>query len=625
MVGVVSPGVITNEVEWDVARRGRRMASHGDLGVRSRSETEAKKRVPITNHETKNGIAAALCAARTETQMAKTQLAVVGGGPGGYTAAFLAADLGLQVTLIESDAHPGGVCLNRGCIPSKSLLHVARTLRDVRDLETFGVRFDAPQVDIDALRTRMTKIIGTLRGGLATLIVRRGIRLIHGRARFVDSHTLAIEPTFSPDHSSDHLTGNVPVYSRPPLSGGTISGEMAPGGTNGTTPMDLPLSPGDSASGDVPTTLGFDHLILATGSVVRPAPFPIPPELRGVLWDSTSALAIPEIPRRLLVVGAGFVGLELASAYAALGSRVTIVETQSGILPDVDADLVRLFERLYLRDTGIRILRQSEVVAVRRPSNGTEERLNDGMTPEPEDSGEWEGLVEVELRDATGNTFAESFDRILVSTGRTPMTADLGLERTRVRRDRNGFVVVDSQQRTSEGSIFAVGDCTPGPMLAHRAIHEAKIAVSVLAGGKDEVFEPLSIPNVIYADPELAWTGETERSAAALGRTVEVASFPWSANGRSHAEGDAVGVTKWIFEPKSQRIIGCGIVGRGASELIGEAALAIEKGAGVHELAELIHPHPTRSETLSCAAELQLGTATEIYRPRHRDFDGANS
>ena len=493
--------------------------------------------------------------------MTKTQLAVVGGGPGGYTAAFLAADLGLQVTLIEPDIHLGGVCLNRGCIPSKTLLHVARTLREARELAGFGVRFEKPQIEIETLRKRLERTIGTLRGGLTTLAARRNVRVLRALATLIDSSTLSLEPAFEPVSNDD---GSIFATS------------------TSTEPF--------------PTTLGFDHLILATGSAIRPAPFTIPANVANAVWDSTAALELREVPPRLLVVGAGFVGLELAAAYASLGSRVHVIESQSEILPSADTDLVRHFERLYTQYSGIQIERSTEIISLLVP---TDESVDTGA-------------IEAHLRGAAGVVRRETFDRILVATGREPVTSGLGLEKTRVVCDRHGFIEADTQRRTAEAAIFAIGDCTSGPMLAHRAIHEAKIAVAVLSGGRDEVFEPLAIPGVVYADPELAWAGETERSAAAIGRTVETAAFPWAANGRSHAEGSPVGITKWIFDPKSQRVIGAGIVGCGASELIGEAVLAIEKGATVHDLAEAIHPHPTRSETFGGAAEAQLGTATDL-------------
>ena len=286
--------------------------------------------------------------------------------------------------------------------------------------------------------------------------------------------------------------------------------------------------------------------------------------------------------------------------------------------------LVKIFERFYVQYSGVKILHQTEMLGLRLvPHTVNTNETNPGDTSchvpcDVPNSSACETSVEVEWCSSTGDRQVEQFDRVISAIGRTPYTEGIGLERTRVERRRDGRLEVDSQQRTNDATIFAIGDCTPGPMLAHRAIHEAKVAVSVIAGGKDECFEPLAIPNVVYADPEFAWAGLTAEEAAMIGRTIESVVFPWLANGRSHAEGSPCGATKWIFDPKSQRVLGCGIVGTGASELIGEAVLAIEKGANVHELAELIHPHPTRSETLGCTAELQLGTATEVYKPRVR-------
>lgn len=522
--------------------------------------------------------------------MDKTQLAILGGGPGGYTAAFLAADLGLQVTLIERDLL-GGTCLNRGCIPSKTLLHVVRVLRESRELSGFGVDFGMPVIHRESLQTRVQKTVQALRGGIQLLAKQRGVTLLTGHGELTDSHTLRIFPKT--------------------LSAASASIE--------------------------PQTLAFDHLVVATGSQVKMPSFVEPAEsdaktgsrmdtspvdsacVRDFVWSSTEALELREIPAHLLVMGAGAVGLELATIYAMLGSRVTMVETLPRILPTADADLVKIFERFYTQYSGVKIHCQTSVSAARlvpRVASSSRDTLLEKPVESPASASALE--VEVEFLTPTGERRVERFDRVISAIGRTPCTRGIGLEQTGVVWRRDGRLEVDSQQRTVDAAIFAIGDCTPGPMLAHRAMHEAKVAVSVIAGGKDEFFEPLAIPNVIYTDPEFAWTGLTVEDATAIGRPVESATFPWVANGRSHAEGMPCGATKWIFDPKSQRVLGCGIVGTGASELIGEAVLAIEKGVNVHELAELIHPHPTRSETLGCAAELQLGTATEVYKPRVR-------
>ncbi len=539
--------------------------------------------------------------------MKKTQLAILGGGPGGYTAAFLAADLGLQVTLIEQE-QLGGTCLNRGCIPSKTLLHVARVLRESRELSHFGVEFGSPIIHRESLQTKVRQTVQTLCNGIQLLAKQRRVTLIAGRGELLDSHTLQILP-----QTSNSAVGAI---------------------DNHTAQQDTTVS-------DEPQTLAFDHLIIATGSKVKRPSFVDSTtsdaeigtpanasrssasdvmNVQNSIWSSTEALELREIPPKLLVLGAGAVGLELAAVYAALGSRVTIVETLPRILPTADADLVKTFERFYTQYSRVRILHQTEVLGVRLASRvAVSEHMpcaKANLMAEQMSKCKMNAPIEVEWRSSTGERQVEPFDRVISAIGRTPCTEGIGLERTRVERRRDGRLEVDSQQRTNDTTIFAIGDCTPGPMLAHRAIHEAKVAVSVIAGGKDECFEPLAIPNVIYADPEFAWTGLTAEEAAVIGRTVESVVFPWLANGRSHAEGTPCGATKWIFDPKSQRVLGCGIVGTGASELIGEAVLAIEKGANVHELAELIHPHPTRSETLGCAAELQLGTATEVYKPR---------
>ena len=468
-----------------------------------------------------------------------TQLAIVGAGPGGYAAAFLAADLGMQVTMIDSEPRLGGVCLLRGCIPSKALLHVAKAVAEAQHLADWGVAFSAPKIDLDAMRARKEKVIATLTGGLKQLGKKRKVRVIQARARFADSQTLRLEPV-----------------------------------------DDKPLED---------DTIRFEHCILATGS----RPVAIPGLVLGTdrVMDSTGALELPDVPESMLVVGGGYIGLELGSVYAALGSRVSVVELTDGLLPGADRDLVRPLQK--------RLEDQFEAIWLNTKVVGAVEK---GRTIEVTFEGELDEKV-------------HRFDRVLVSVGRRPNSAGLGLEDTQVEVDERGFVVVDNRQRTADPHILAIGDVAGEPMLAHKAAHQGKVAVEALAG-EPAVFDPRAIPAVVFTDPEIAWAGILQTQAEKEGRRVEVAQFPWAASGRAQAVGRTEGLTKWVIDPKSDRVIGCGIVGPGAGDLISEAVLAIEMGAHVRDVAESIHPHPTLSETLAVAAEVRLGTATDVYRPK---------
>jgi len=466
-----------------------------------------------------------------------TQLVVVGAGPGGYAAAFLAADLGMEVTLVDREPRLGGVCLLRGCIPSKALLHVAKTMAEARHLHPWGVTFGDPAIDVETMRTQKDKLIATLSGGLKQLGARRKVRVIRARAIFEDSQTLRLQPA------------------------------------------------GDAVPDD--DCLRFEHCIIATGSSpTRLSDTAIP----GVI-DSSGALALPDVPESLLVVGGGYIGLELGAVYAALRSRVSVVELTGGLLPGVDRDLVKPLQKRLQRDFEAVYL-GSKVVRTASKDGG----------------------VEVAL-DADGEERLQRFDRVLVAVGRKPNSGELGLEHTQVEVDSDGFVVVDNRQRTADPHILAIGDVAGAPMLAHKATHQGKVAVDVLAGGPAK-FEPAAIPAVVFTDPEIAWAGLTETEAKAQSRPVEVARFPWIASGRAQAVGRTEGATKWLIDPQSQRLLGCGIVGAGAGDLIAEAVLAIEMGARVGDLAGAIHPHPTLTETLSSAAEVHLGIATDLYRPR---------
>ncbi|MEN0111392.1 MAG: dihydrolipoyl dehydrogenase [Planctomycetota bacterium] len=473
-----------------------------------------------------------------------SQVVVLGGGPGGYAAAFLAADLGLQVTIVEADPRLGGTCLLRGCIPSKALLHTAKIISEAEEMTDWGVSFGKPSIDIDKVRARKEEIISTLSGGLGKLADARGVKVIHARGVFVDSTTLNLEP----------------------IGDGT-----------GSTVGDERLT--------------FDHCILATGSV------PAMPKFLDIgsprVTSSDGALALADIPETLLVVGGGYIGLEMGTVYAEMGSKVTVVELGDGLLPGADRDLVRpLAKRVKQRFAGV--LLKHKVTGVKDVGDKVEvaiegDELNDTVT----------------------------FDRVLVSIGRWPVSKGFGLENTKVVVNDRGFVEADDQQRTADPHILAIGDVAGDPMLAHKAAYEGRIAAEVLAG-KPAAFDAQAIPAVVFTDPEIAWAGLTADEAKAQGRKVDIATYPWQASGRALANGRTDGLTKWIVDPETDRVLGCGIVGSGAGELIAEAVLAIEMGCNAHDIAGSIHPHPTLSETIAFAGEVQLGTATEIYKPKRK-------
>ena len=473
----------------------------------------------------------------------EAELVVIGGGPGGYAAAFLAADKGMDVTLIEADPRLGGTCLLRGCIPSKALLHVARVINESREVDEWGVKFDSPQVELDALRARKEKVIANLSGGLKQLAKQRKVRVINAYASFVDSNTLK-------------------------------------------------LSGGDPATRDG-DKLTFKHCILAAGSV--PAKIPSLDIGSDRVMDSTGALELPDIPESLLVIGGGYIGLEMATVYAAIGSKVSVVELTPGLLPGADRDLVKPLHKR-LESLLANIWLETKV-------NGLKD-VGDG--------------VEVELETADGQKRTEKFSRVLVSVGRRPASQGLNLENTKVQLDRRGFAVLtDDKQHTHDPNILAIGDIAGEPMLAHKATHEGKVAVEALLG-EPAAFDPRAIPAVVFTDPEVAWAGLTESQAKEQDREVQVVRYPWAASGRAVSLGRTEGLTKVIFDPETERILGIGIVGPSAGDLISEAVVAMETGCTARDLAESIHPHPTLSETLGNAAEMVLGTATEIYRPARK-------
>ena len=462
----------------------------------------------------------------------KTEIVVVGAGPGGYAAAFYAADLGMKVTLIEREKRLGGVCLNRGCIPSKSLLYATHQIVNARESAHRGITFTEPQVDVNKLRAWKDSIIEKLSGGVATLAKMRGVQVITGRAYFEGSNKLRVE---------------------------TEQGQQF---------------------------VEYDKAILAVGSLAAmPKAFDLG---NPRVMTSTEALQVEDIPESLLVVGGGYIGMEMGFVYAGLGSKVTVIEALDAILAGADADLVRpvvanakkMFKEIRLKARVSKMSTAGKQIKVESEYNG--------------------------------QTLTELYDRVLVAVGRVPNSADLGLENTKIVRDEKGFVKVNAQLQTDDPSIYAIGDIAGGIMLAHKAHKEARIAVETIHG-ESSTFEGVVIPAVVFTDPEVAWTGITEAEAKAKGIKYEVAKFPWSASGRALSFDRPDGVTKIIADPETDRVLGVGICGAGAGELIAEATLAIEMGATVEDIASTVHPHPTLSETVMEAADAYYGHATHIF------------
>jgi dihydrolipoamide dehydrogenase len=471
------------------------------------------------------------------TETSNLSIAVVGGGPGGYAAAFLAADLGMKVTLIDQELNPGGVCLYRGCIPSKALLHVAKLIDESRHAKNWGIEFGEPKIDLARLRSWKEGVIKKLTGGLGQLSKQRAVQYIQGKAAFQNSTTLRVTKA---DGSEQSLT--------------------------------------------------FDRIIIATGS--RPSVIPSLKLDSPRMMDSTSALDIQDIPRSLLVIGGGYIGLELGSVYAALGSKVSVVEMTAGPLPGADRDLVLPLQKR-LEKSFEAILLNTTVTAVKEEAYG----------------------IRVSFDGAGVNEREKVFEKVLVSVGRKPNSEIPGLDKTGVKLGQRGFIQVNKQLQTDDAAIYAIGDVVGEPMLAHKASHEGRIAIEAIAGHK-VAFEPNAIPAVVFTDPEIAWCGLTETQAQNDGREIKVAKFPWAASGRAMTIDRTEGMTKLLIEPETERVLGVGIVGAGAGELIAEGVLAIEMGTLAKDMALTIHPHPTLSETLMNAAEVFFGTATDIYRPK---------
>ncbi len=467
-------------------------------------------------------------------ELIPTDIVVVGAGPGGYAAAFYAADLGKKVILIEQDPRLGGVCMNRGCIPSKALLNAAHAIDTARESAHRGIFFGEPRIDIDKMRAWKESILQKLGSGIAGLARMRGVTVMHGKGHFEDSSTLRVE------------TAEGQKYVR------------------------------------------FDKAIVAVGS--RPA-LPRAFDLGNPrVMTSTEALEIPEIPENLLIIGGGYIGMELGSVYASLGSKVTVIEALDSILAGgADPDLVRpvaahakkAFKEIRLKAKVLKMTSAGKQVKV--------------------------------VSEHEGKTVEELYDRVLVSVGRVPNGQDMGLENTKVERDEKGFIKIDERMASTDPNIYAIGDIAGGLMLAHKASKEARIAVDNLAGEGRSVNRDYVIPAVVFTDPEVAWVGLTEQEAKQKGIAVEVAKFPWGASGRALTLDRVDGLTKLILEPETHRILGVGIVGHGAAELIGEGAVAVEMGATAHDLASIVHPHPTLSETVMEAAESFFGYSTHIH------------
>jgi len=479
-----------------------------------------------------------------------TRLLVLGSGPGGYTAAFRAADLGLEVTLVERYPSLGGVCLNVGCIPSKALLHAGEVIAAAARMGGHGITFGEPKIDLDRLRGWKDEVVGRLTGGIAFMAKKRGVRVIRGIGTLVGPHELEIIPTDD--------------------QGAPVNGS--------------------------PRRLRFEQAILAAGSRVTKIPSLDLDDPRVI--DSTGALALGEIPPRLLIVGGGIIGLEMACVYLALGSRVTVVELMDRLIPEADKDLVKPLAK--------QLAERCEAIHLKTMVTGLTPREKGLLATFAAAAGSGEEPPE-----------AATFDRVLVAVGRRPNGDRIGAEAAGLTVTERGFVPVDRQLRTNVPHLFAIGDLAQPPMLAHKAVHEGKVAAEVAAGLKSS-FDARVIPSVAYTDPEVAWVGLTEREAKEKGIDYERGTFPWSASGRSLALGREDGATKLLIDPATERILGAGIVGPHAGDLIAEAALAIEMGCEARDLALTIHPHPTLSETLGLAAEDFEGTLTDLYKPRKR-------
>ncbi len=463
---------------------------------------------------------------------------VLGAGPGGYSAAFRAADLGLRVALVERYPTLGGVCLNVGCIPSKALLHVAAVMDEASHFAGLGVEYAAPRIDLDRLRAHKNAVVGKLTAGLAAMAKMRKVTVIQGKGRFVDANRLQVEP-----------------------------------------------------GAGAPRTVSFGHAIIAAGSQAVKLPF-MPEDPRIV--DSTGALALAGVPKRMLVVGGGIIGLEMATVYAALGSSIDVVEATDGLMPGTDRDLVKVWQRRNEGRFG-RVMLNTRTTAAKAGGDG----------------------VHVSFEGAQAPAGAQAYDCVLVSVGRRPSGKQIGAEQAGVAVDESGFIPTDRQMRTNVPHIFAIGDIAAAPMLAHKAVHEGHVAAEAAAGGKS-AFDARVIPSVAYTDPEIAWVGLTEDDARKQNIAVHKGVFPWAASGRAIANGRDEGFTKLLFDEKTGQIVGGALVGTHAGELVSEIALAVEMGADAFDIGHTIHPHPTLSESIGMAAEVAEGVCTDLPPPKKR-------
>lgn len=466
-----------------------------------------------------------------------TKVLVLGAGPGGYSAAFRSADLGMDTVLVERYSTLGGVCLNVGCIPSKALLHTAEVINEVAELEVMGVRYTQPKIDLDKMRIGKDKVVAKLTGGLAALAKQRKVQVVNGVGQFESPRTLTVQ-------TDDGLK-----------------------------------------------RIEFEQCIIAAGS--RPVQIPGFPNDDPRLMDSTGALALEDIPKRMLIIGGGIIGLEMATVYATLGAKVDIVELQDGLIPGCDRDLVRPLQKRLSKQVE-NIWLKTKVSDIQALKLGLKVTFDGDKAPEP-----------------------QAYDRVLVSVGRVPNGKLIGAENAGISVDERGFIAVDQHMRTNVPNIYAIGDIVGNPMLAHKAVHEGHVAAEVIAGHK-ALFDPMTIPSVAYTDPEVAWMGLTETEANEKGIEIEKGVFPWAASGRALGIHREEGMTKLIFDAKTKRLLGAGIVGRNAGELIGETVLGLEMGADAEDIALTIHPHPTLNESIGMAAEMAEGTITDLMPPRKR-------
>jgi len=515
----------------DKISAGSKLGSLETAAAKSATAAVKPGAAPAAKAEQKESAAAASSADLN------TEVVVLGAGPGGYTAAFRAADLGKKVVLIERYPALGGVCLNVGCIPSKTLLHTAQIINEAEHMKANGVDFGKPKIDLKGINAFKTKVVGKLTGGLSGLAKQRKVTVVQGVAEFIDQNNLRID-------------------------------------NNGES-----------------TQVKFEHCIIAAGS--QATEIPSFPNEDARLMDSTDALELANVPKKLLIVGGGIIGLEMATVYDALGSEITVVEFLDSLIPGCDKDLVRgLTKVISKRYKAIHL--KTRVAAIKAQKNGLKVTFEGDKAPEP-----------------------TLFDKVLVAVGRRPNGHKIGAEKAGVNVDEAGFIAVDRQMRTNVANIFAIGDIVGNPMLAHKATHEGKVAAEVIAGMKS-YFEPLTIPSVAYTDPEVAWMGLSEIEAKAQGIEYEKGAFPWAASGRALGIDRDEGLTKVLFDKESKRILGAGIVGPNAGELIAEAVLALEMGADAEDIGLTIHPHPTLSETFNFAAEMAEGTITDLYIPRKK-------